>query len=199
MTSHSMAAPDRVVVAITGASGAIFGIRLLERLKEFDVEVHLIVSSWGSRTIRHETDFSLKQTLELADVVHKSGDLGAKVSSGSFVTRGMIIAPCSVKTLAAVASGFANDLVSRAADVTLKERRRLVLMVRESPLSEIHLGNMLKLAQMGASIVPPMPAFYDRPQSLDDMVDHVITRVLDQVGLHSESTSRWDGVLGSDE
>jgi 4-hydroxy-3-polyprenylbenzoate decarboxylase len=195
MTAGHVDTPERVIVAITGASGAIFGIRLLERLEEFKVERHLIVSAWGSRTIRHETDLTVKQASELADVVHKVGDLGATVSSGSFVTSGMIIAPCSAKTLAAIASGFAGDLVARAADVTLKERRRLVLMVRESPLNEIHLENMLKLARMGASIVPPMASFYTKPASLDEMIDHVITRVLDQFGLHSETTPRWDGSL----
>lgn len=195
MTPSAKPDRDRVVVAITGATGAVFGIRILERLAEFDIERHLIVSSWGSRTIRHETDLNVKQTRDLADVVHKINDLGATISSGSYLTRGMVIAPCSVKTLGAIASGVTGDLISRAADVMIKERRRLVLMVRESPLSEVHLENMLKLARMGVSIVPPMPGFYTRPQTLDEMVDHIVTRVLDQVGLYSETTPRWDGQL----
>lgn len=185
--------PRRIVVAITGATGAIFGVRLLERLRDFDVESHLIISSWGARTIEHETKYSLADVRALADVVHKPSDQAATVSSGSFLTDGMIIAPCSVKTLAAIATGLASDLVARAADVVLKERRPLVLMVRESPLNEIHLDNMARLARMGASIVPPVPAFYNRPQSLEDMVDHILTRALDQVGFHATTTPRWDG------
>ena len=187
--------PRRLIVAITGASGAVLGVRLLERLREFDVETHLVISAWGARTLEHETPYPVAQVRRLADVVHKPGDQGATISSGSFRTDGMIIAPCSVKTLAAIAGGYADDLVARAADVVLKERRRLVLVVREAPLSEIHLENMLKLARMGASIVPPVPAFYTRPKTLEDAVDHIVTRVLDQVGLHSEQTPRWDGNL----
>lgn len=185
--------PRRLVVAITGASGSILGVRLLERLREFDVETHLVLSPWGARTLEHETAYTADGVRRLADVVHKPGDQSATISSGSFQTDGMIVAPCSVKTLAAIASGLAEDLVARAADVTLKERRRLVLVVREAPLSEIHLENMLKLARMGASIVPPVPAFYTRPKTLDDAVDHIVTRVLDQVGMSSSVTPRWDG------
>lgn len=183
----------RLIVAITGASGAIFGIRLLERLREFEVESHVVISAWGAKTIEHETDYTVADVRALADVAHKPVDQGAAISSGSFRTDGMVIAPCSVKTLAAIASGYANDLVSRAADVVLKERRPLVLMVRESPLSAIHLENMLKLARLGAVIVPPAPAFYNHPESLADAVDHIVTRALDQLGLHSDATARWDG------
>jgi 4-hydroxy-3-polyprenylbenzoate decarboxylase len=185
--------PRRLIVAITGASGAILGVRLLERLREFDVETHLVISPWGARTLAHETTYSVAQVRRLADVVHKPADQGATISSGSFRTDGMIVAPCSVKTLAAIAGGYADELVARAADVVLKERRRLVLVVREAPLSEIHLQNMLTLARMGASIVPPVPAFYTRPKTLEDAVDHIVTRVLDQVGLHSDQTPRWNG------
>nr|MDT0660963.1 UbiX family flavin prenyltransferase [Micromonospora sp. DSM 115978] len=185
----------RLVVAITGASGSILGVRLLERLREFDVETHLIISAWGARTLEHETPYSAADVRQLADVVHRPNDLGATVSSGSFRTDGMVIAPCSVKTLAAIASGYTEDLIARAADVVLKERRRLVLVVREAPLSEIHLRNMLTLARMGASIVPPVPAFYNRPKTLDDAVDHIVTRVMDQAGLHSEIGPRWDGTV----
>lgn len=185
----------RLVVAITGASGSILGVRMLERLREFDVETHLVISAWGARTLEHETSWTLAEVRRLADVVHKPGDLGASISSGSFRTEGMLIAPCSVKTLAAIANGYAEDLIARAADVVLKERRRLVLMVREAPLSEIHLENMLKLARMGASIVPPVPGFYNRPKTLEEAVDHIVTRALDQVGLISGETPRWDGTV----
>jgi flavin prenyltransferase len=185
----------RVVVAITGASGSILGVRMLERLREFDVETHLVISAWGARTLEHETGWTVPEVRRLADVVHKPGDLGASISSGSFRTEGMLIAPCSVKTLAAIANGYAEDLIARAADVVLKERRRLVLMVREAPLSEIHLENMLKLARMGASIVPPVPGFYNRPKTLDEAVDHIVTRALDQIGLVSGETPRWDGTV----
>lgn len=187
--------PRRLVVAITGATGAIFGVRMLERLREFDVETHLIVSAWGARTLEHETDYRVADLHQFADVVHKPGDQAATLSSGSFRTEGMIVAPCSVKTLAAIAHGYANDLVARAADVTLKERRKLVLLVRESPFNELHLENMLRLARMGVSIIPPVPAFYNHPTSVEDLVDHIVTRTLDQVGLVSTATPRWDGDL----
>ncbi|MGA5463130.1 UbiX family flavin prenyltransferase [Mycobacterium sp. NPDC050041] len=191
----SRAHRPRIVVAITGASGSILGVRMLERLREFDVETHLVISAWGARTLEHETGWTVAEVRRLADVVHKPGDLGASISSGSFRTEGMLIAPCSVKTLAAIANGYAEDLIARAGDVVLKERRRLVLMVREAPLSEIHLENMLKLARMGASIVPPVPGFYNRPKTLDEAVDHIVTRALDQVGLVSGETPRWDGTV----
>jgi 4-hydroxy-3-polyprenylbenzoate decarboxylase len=186
---------ERIIVAITGATGAIFGVRALERLREFDVETHLIISPWGAKTIEHETGRSVKEVRALADVSHRPQDQGATISSGSFLTLGMLVAPCSVKTLAAISSGFAEDLVARAADVVLKEQRKLVLMVRESPLSPIHLENMLKLSRAGATMLPPMPAFYTQPASIDELVDHIVTRALDQFGLHSEATKRWDGKL----
>lgn len=200
MTGRGTVAPDssrrlRLVVGITGASGAIFGVRLLERLRELDVESHLVVSAWGARTLEHETNYSMAEVRALADVVYKPGDQAATISSGSFHTDGMIIAPCSVKSLAAIATGYADSLITRAADVTLKERRRLVLLVREAPLSEVHLENMLKLARMGASIVPPVPAFYNHPKTLNDMVDHVVARTLDQVALTVDHSPRWDGDL----
>ena len=185
----------RLIVAITGASGAAFGVRLLDRLREFDVEIHLIVSAWGARTITHETGYSLADVHRMADVVHKPRDQAAAISSGSFRTDGMIIAPCSVKTLAAIASGNGDDLITRSADVALKERRPLVLLVRESPLSVIHLENMLKVARAGAIVTPPMPAFYNHPKTIEDIVDHILTRALDQVGLASETSARWDGAL----
>lgn len=193
MTVEANVRPRRLIVAITGATGAVFGVRMLERLQQLDVETHLIISSWGARTIEHETDYTLDHVRSLADVVHKPSDQGATISSGSFITDGMIIAPCSVKTLASIAAGYASDLISRAADVVLKERRNLVMMVRESPLNEIHLENMLKLTRMGARIVPPVPAFYNHPTTIDDAVDYIVTRALDHVALHAGHAPRWDG------
>jgi flavin prenyltransferase len=187
-------AKPRLVVGITGASGAIYGIRLLERLRELDVETHLVVTSWARVTIEHETGYTLAQTKALADVTYGEGDQAAAISSGSFLTHGMVVAPCSTKTLAAIANGFSHNLVARAADVTLKERRRLVLVVRESPLSAIHLRNMLTLAEMGVSICPPVPAFYNKPASIDDIVDQTVVRVLDQLELNVSTPARWTGL-----
>jgi flavin prenyltransferase len=187
-------AKPRLVVGITGASGAIYGIRLLERLRELDVETHLVVTSWARVTIEHETGYTLAQAKALADVTYGEGDQAAAISSGSFLTHGMVVAPCSTKTLAAIANGFSHNLVARAADVTLKERRRLVLVVRESPLSAIHLRNMLALAEMGVSICPPVPAFYNKPASIDDIVDQTVVRVLDQLELNVSTPARWTGL-----
>ncbi|MCL6499305.1 MAG: UbiX family flavin prenyltransferase [Firmicutes bacterium] len=183
----------RLVVAITGASGAILGIRLLEAARELGLETHLVVSEWAERTIQHETDYRVEDVLGLASVVHRRDDQAATISSGSFPTRGMAVVPCSMKTLAAIACGFADDLIHRAADVTLKERRKLVLVPREAPLSSIHLENMLKLSNLGAVILPPVPAFYTHPRSLDEVVDHVVARVLDQFGWSWGRARRWDG------
>ena len=185
----------RLIVGITGATGAIFGVRLLQALRAANVESHLILSKWGLQTVEHETGLGLVQLRELASVVHSTGNMAATVSSGSFRTDGMAIAPCSMRTLAAIASGNGENLVHRAADVVLKERRRLVLVVRETPLSEIHLENMLKLARIGATILPPVPAFYNRPQTIDELVDHVVARVLDQFGISADFAKRWDGVM----
>lgn len=189
----AVAARRRLIVGITGATGAIFGVRLLLALRAADIESHLVLSKWGQQTIEHETNLSLEQLRELAAVVHSAGNMASTISSGSFLTDGMVIAPCSVRTLAAIASGNGENLVHRAADVVLKERRTLVLVVRETPLSEIHLENMLKLARMGATILPPMPAFYNEPQTLDDIVDHIVARVLDQFGVPADFAKRWDG------
>jgi 4-hydroxy-3-polyprenylbenzoate decarboxylase len=183
-----------VIVAITGASGSIFGIRLLERLGELDVETHLVVTRWGRINIEQETDYSFAQVLALADVTYGETEQGAAISSGSFRCAGMVIAPCSMKTLASIAHGTGQNLVCRAADVTLKERRPLILVPRETPLHSIHLRNMLVLADMGVTIAPPMPAFYNRPESIDDMVEHLTVRVLDQLSLHTEWRGRWTGL-----
>ena len=189
------AKPTRLIVGITGATGTIFGVRILQLLHGSGVETHLVVSKWAARTLAHETPFSLKEIQGLATQSYGSGDQGAAISSGSFVTLGMVIAPCSMRTLAAIAHGLGDNLIHRAADVILKERRKLVLVVRESPFNEIHLENMLKLARMGVVILPPMPAFYNHPQTLDDMVNHVAMRVVDQFDIHLDVMNRWDGVL----
>ena len=186
----------QLTVGITGASGAIYGIRLLERLKGAGVDTHLVISRWGGRTLLHETPYTREQVEALAHTTHQPGDMGAAISSGSFQTTGMIIAPCSAKTLAAIAHGYGDNLIHRAADVILKERRKLVLAVRETPLSELHLENMLKLSRMGVVILPPMPAFYNHPRSIDDLVDHTVARMLDQFGIDMPGAVRWSGEMG---
>jgi 4-hydroxy-3-polyprenylbenzoate decarboxylase len=185
--------PRRLVVGITGATGAIYGVRLLQALHGSGVETHLVVSRWGARTLVHETPLTVEQVRRLADFAYAENDQGAAPSSGSMITSGMVIAPCSMRTLSAIAHGAAENLVHRAADVTLKERRRLVLLVRETPLSEIHLENMLKLSRMGAVIVPPVPAFYDLPKTIDDVVNHTVQRVLDLFDIHLDVPGRWRG------
>ena len=186
----------KLVVGITGASGAIFGIRTLEALRELGVETHLIISQWARSTIAHETSVSLAQIEALATTVHHHENQAAPVSSGSFKTDGMIVAPCSMKTLAGIRLGFGDSLITRAADVALKEHRKLVLVVREIPLSEIHLDHMLVLARMGVVIFPPMPAFYNKPVTVDDIVNHVVGRLLDQFGLDMPGVKRWIGFEG---
>jgi 4-hydroxy-3-polyprenylbenzoate decarboxylase len=183
----------RLIVGITGASGAIYGVRLLEMLRNTDIETHLVMSRWGARTLVHETRYSPEQVQRLATVAHPLTDQGATISSGSFVTMGMVIAPCSARTLAAIAHGLGDHLVHRAADVVLKERRKLVLAVREAPLHEIHLENMLKLSRMGVVIAPPVPAFYSNPSTIDEVVNYTAARLLDQFGIHVDM-ARWPGL-----
>src|SRR6201982_40640 len=183
----------RLIIGMTGSTGAIFGVRMLEALKGSEVESHLIISKWAQRTLEHEAPCAVEQVRALAGVVHSQGDMGASISSGSFKTDGMAVMPCSVHTLAGIANGYGEHLVHRAADVVLKERRRLVLVVRETPLSEVHLENMLKLARMGVTIVPPVPAFYNHPQTVDDVVNHIVARVLDQLRIEAPFAKRWDG------
>jgi flavin prenyltransferase len=190
-----MEQPSRLIVGITGATGTIFGVRLLQMLHGSGVETHLVVSKWAARTFAHETQYSLKDVQSLATQSYAIGAQGAAISSGSFVTMGMVIAPCSMRSLAAIAHGLGDNLIHRAADVILKERRKLVLVVRESPFSEIHLENMLKLARMGVVILPPVPAFYNNPQNLDDMINHITMRVIDQFDIHLDVMNRWDGML----
>jgi 4-hydroxy-3-polyprenylbenzoate decarboxylase len=194
--AKAAASPRRLVVGITGATGTVLGVRLLEALRGTDVETHLVVSRWGARTLLHETAWSLDAVRRLATRSYPENEQGAAVSSGSFLTLGMVIVPCSVRTLAAVAHGHCENLVQRAADVVLKERRRLVLAVRETPLSDIHLENMLKLSRMGAVIAPPVPAFYTRPKTIDDVVDHTVARLLDLFGVHLDG-ARWAGEMES--
>lgn len=178
---------------MTGASGAIYGIRLLEALRDEPVETHLVMSDWARKTIVWETDYRAATVAKMADFVYPEEDMNAPIGSGSFLTDGMIVAPCSMKSLAAIASGLCGNLVHRAADVALKEHRRLVLLVREAPLSVIHLENMLRVARTGAIVSPPVPAFYARPTSLDEMVDHTIGRLLDHFGIERGLVQRWDG------
>jgi 4-hydroxy-3-polyprenylbenzoate decarboxylase len=185
----------KLIVGITGATGTIFGVRLLEFLKNSSVEAHLVISKWGARTLLHETPHSVEYLKSLAACTYSDSDQGAAISSGSFVTDGMVVAPCSMRTLAAIAHGQGDNLIHRAADVVLKERRKLVLMVRESPLNDIHLENMLKLSRMGVVIIPPVPAFYNNPENLDDMINHIVMRALDQFGVHTDPVKRWDGMM----
>jgi 4-hydroxy-3-polyprenylbenzoate decarboxylase len=185
----------RIVVAITGASGALYGVRLLHKLRSRDgVETHLVVSRAGEKTLHHETGVLLQDLRKQAHHSHSIDEVGAAIASGSFLTHGMVIAPCSVHTMSAIAYGLASNLIVRAADVTLKERRKLVLMVRESPLHLGHLRAMAAVTEMGAIVAPPMPDFYNRPTSLDEVVEQGVGRILDLLGLPDETTKRWDGV-----
>jgi 4-hydroxy-3-polyprenylbenzoate decarboxylase len=188
----------RLIVAITGASGAIYGVQLLRRLRTVkDVETHLLLSAAGVLTAHQELDMKRGDVETLADVVHNVSDIGAAVASGSFATAGMVVAPCSMKTLAAIAHGLADNLIARAADVCLKERRRVVLLAREAPLNLAHIRNMEAVTLMGGIIFPPVPAFYQRPQSLEQMVDHTLARVLDLFEIAHELAPRWNGQLGA--
>ena len=191
-----MTPKKRLIVAITGASGTIYGVRLLQLLRAMpDWETHLVMSASGALTASQEIDLKRSDIEALADVVHNVKDIGAAVSSGSFRTAGMVIAPCSMKTLAGVAHGLADNLISRAADVVLKERRRLVLMARETPFNLAHLRNMTAVTEMGGIVFPPVPAFYARPNSLADMVDHTVGRVLDLFDIeHHDLVRRWEGL-----
>jgi flavin prenyltransferase len=181
----------RLVVGLSGASGVVYGLRVLDACRELGVESHLVVSRSAALTIAQETDLSLADVQSRADVVHKAADVGASIASGSFPTLGMIVAPCSVRSMSEIATGVTSSLLTRAADVTLKERRPLVLMVRESPLHLGHLRTMVRLAEMGAVIAPPMPAFYAKPASLAEMVDQSVGRALDLFGLSWAPVKRW--------
>lgn len=188
--------PRRLIVAMSGATGSILGIRLLEALAELDVESHLILSDWAERTIRIETDYTPKQVRALATRSYQPGNQAAAISSGSFRMDGMVVIPCSMNTLAAIAHGIADKLIVRAADVMLKERRQLVLVPRETPLNSIHLRNMTTLSDMGVAIVPPMMAYYNKPRTIAEMTDHIVARVLDQFDIPNDLTHRWGVAQG---
>jgi flavin prenyltransferase len=192
--------PDkRLIVAITGATGAVYGVRLLQVLRErAEVETHLLVSDAGVLNLHQELDLGRKEVEALAHVVHNVRDIGASIASGSFQSDGMIVAPCSMKTLAAIAHGLSDNLISRAADVVLKERRRLVLMVRETPFNLAHLRNMTAVTEMGGIIFPPLPGFYQRPRTIEEMVDHTVGRVLDLFAISHTLAPRWNGLKPSD-
>ena len=188
----------RLIIGITGATGAVYGLGLLKALKEVDGwESHLVLTDAGVLNVWHEHKMKRKEVERLADFAYHPKDIAATIASGSFVTEGMVIAPCSMKTLAAVAHAYADDLVSRAADVILKERRRLVLVPRETPLNLAHLRNMVSVTEMGGIIMPPMPAFYALPKTLDDLVSHTIGRVLDLFGVSTGKVKRWQGIKGN--
>ena len=185
----------KLIVAITGASGAIFGIRLLEILKELaEVETHLIISKAANITIHSETNYKISQVKALADIVHNVDDISACIASGSFKTDGMIITPCSIKTMSSIAHSYCDNLISRAADVILKERRKLVLMLRETPLHLTHLRNLVAIAENGGIIYPPVPAFYSNPSNIDDLVNHSLYRMLDLFDIDSKKLKRWNGL-----
>jgi 4-hydroxy-3-polyprenylbenzoate decarboxylase len=187
--------PRRLIVAITGATGVVYGVRLLQLLRELPgIESHLMISDAGVLNLHQELEMRRKQVEALADVVHNVRDIGASIASGSFQSDGMIVAPCSMKTLASVAHGLSDNLIARAADVVLKERRRLVLMVRETPFNLAHLRNMTSVTEMGGIIFPPLPGFYHRPQSIAEMVDHTLGRVLDLFAIEHALTPRWNGL-----
>lgn len=188
----------RIIVALTGASGAIYGVRLLAHLRAAgDIETHVVVSHAGALSAHHELGLKRGELERLADVAHSVNDLGASIASGSFPCDGMVVAPCSAKTLAAIASGYADNLVARAADVCLKERRKLILMVRETPLHLVHLRNMETVTQMGGIVCPPMPAFYHRPASIEELVDHSLGRVLDLLQIGQSLAKPWTGFHGA--
>ncbi len=188
----------RLIVAMTGASGALYGVRLLEQLRASGVESHLMISDAAALNLHHELELKRKDIEALADHVHSVRDIGACVASGSFRADGMVIAPCSMKTLAAVAHGLCDNLISRAADVTLKERRRLVLMVRETPFNLAHLRNMTAVTEMGGIVFPPLPALYQKPQTLTEMIDHTVGRVLDLFDIEQSLAPQWAGLKSSD-
>jgi len=184
-----------LIVGISGATGTVYAVRFLEMLKEMkDVTTHVIISKWAKANLQVETDYTIKYLESLADELYNNNNLGAKISSGSFITDGMVILPCSMKTLSAISNGYSDSLISRAADVVLKEGRKLVVCPRETPLNTIHLENMTKLSKMGVRIVPPMPSFYNNPKTLDDIINQHVMRILDQFGIHVRNDHRWNGM-----
>jgi 4-hydroxy-3-polyprenylbenzoate decarboxylase len=192
-----MAAARRLIVGISGASGTVYGVRLLEALRGTDVETHLVMTRSAEITLAHEMDLKVKDVHALADVVYATADIGAAISSGSFRTEGMVVAPCSIRSLSEIAYGATTNLLSRAADVVLKERRRLVLLVRETPLHAGHIRAMQQATENGAIVMPPLPAFYARPKSVDDIVNHTVGRTLDLLGIENSLVKRWGEPGGS--
>lgn len=188
-----MTFPARLVIGISGASGVIYGVRLLEVLQPLAIETHLVITRTAEVTLAHESDWKVKDVKALADHVHQPGDLAAPVSSGSFRTLGMVIAPCSMRSLGEIATGISSSLLTRAADVTLKERRKLVLLPRETPLHAVHLRNLATVADLGAIVAPPLPAFYNRPRTIEDIIDHTVGRVLDLFDIDAGIVKRWGG------
>ncbi len=182
----------RIVVGITGSSGVIYGIMLLKALEKFKIETHLVLSKWGEKNIEIETEENVSEIKKIANFVYDENNMAASISSGSFRTDGMAIIPCSMKTLSSIANGYDDNLISRAASVTIKENRKLVLVPRETPLSKIHISNMLKLAEIGVVILPAMPGFYHKPKSIDDLISHIIGKTLDQFGITNDIFTRWD-------
>ena len=182
----------RIVVGITGSSGVIYGIMLLKALKKFEIETHLVLSKWAEKNIEIETDENVNEIKKIANFVYDENNMAASISSGSFRTDGMAIIPCSMKTLSSIANGYDDNLISRAASVTIKEKRRLILVPRETPLSKIHISNMLKLAEIGVVILPAMPGFYHKPKSIDDLISHIIGKTLDQFGINNDMFTRWN-------
>jgi 4-hydroxy-3-polyprenylbenzoate decarboxylase len=188
-----MTTPKRIIIGISGATGIVYAVRLLEVLRDLEVETHLVITKAGEMTAAYESDLPIKHIKGLADIVHPIGDIGASISSGSYKTLGMIVAPCSMRSVGEIASGASSNLLTRAADVCLKERRRLVLLARETPLHAGHLKAMLAVTEMGGIIFPPVPAFYHRPARLEDVVDHTVGRVLDLFDLEAGLLERWEG------
>ena len=187
----------KLIVGISGASGIIYGVRLLQELRKRNIETHLILTQAAEKTLEYETDFKTQSLIKMATFHYGIDDFGAPIASGSFPTHGMVVIPCSMKTLAGIAHGYADNLLLRAADVTLKEKRPLILVPRETPLRAIHLENMLKLAAEGASIVPAMPGFYHKPQTLDDIINHIVGKILDILKIDNDLYRRWDNKVKS--
>ena len=190
----------RIIIGISGATGSVFGVRLAKSLEEAEeVETHLVISKWGQQTLEFETGMKISEVKSYANFSYSPTEMGAAISSGSFITDGMVIVPASMRTVASIAHGLSDNLIHRAADVILKEKRKLVLVPRETPLSQIHLENLLKLSRLGVTILPPEPAFYNKPESVSDIVDHIVARICDQFGINNELTKRWNGQMKSED
>lgn len=190
----------RIIIGISGASGSVFGVRLAKSLEKVEkVETHLVISKWGQQTLEFETGLKISEVKSYANFSYSPTEMGAAISSGSFITDGMVIVPASMRTVASIAHGFSDNLIHRAADVILKEKRKLVLVPRETPLSQIHLENLLKLSRLGVTILPPEPAFYNKPESVSDIVDHIVARICDQFGIKNELTKRWNGKMKTED